>query len=126
MSAPRSDGGGSAIWGLRAVRGPASHKHSNPKWQRAKALGTDNRVLLVLVLIYDCLFNRSSFKGVTLPMRHPKSSLINYNELIIRIEIYVLLKSDEFRRIVFITRKGFLYCYSRMRNILTKYLLIFA
>ena len=62
MSAPRSDGGGAAIWAVRAVRGPASHKPSKPKWQRAKALGADNRVFMVLVLIYDCLFNRSSFK----------------------------------------------------------------
>ena len=52
------------------------------------------RVLLVLALIYDCLFNRSSFKGGT-PMRHPKSSSTNDNELIIRIEIYVLMKSDK-------------------------------
>ena len=73
--------------GLRAVRDPASHKPTNQRWQRAKALGADNRVILVLVLIYDCLFNRSSFKGL-LSMRHPKPSLINHNELIIWIEIY--------------------------------------
>ena len=59
--------------GLRAVRDPASHKPTNQRWQRAKALGADNRVLSVLVLIYDCLFNRSSFKGL-LSMRHPKPS----------------------------------------------------
>ena len=50
VSAPRSDGGGSAR-------------------QRAKALGADNRVFMVLVLICDCLCNRSSFKEVRLPMR---------------------------------------------------------
>ena len=43
MSAPRSDEGGSAIWVLRAVRGPTSHKHSKPKWQRAKALGAETK-----------------------------------------------------------------------------------
>ena len=43
VSAPRSDGGGSVIWALRAVRGPASHKNSKPKWQRAKALGADSK-----------------------------------------------------------------------------------
>ena len=62
MSAPRSDEGGSAIWVLRAVRGPASQKHSKPKWQRAKALGADNRVFKVLVLNYFV-------QGGTLPMR---------------------------------------------------------
>ena len=69
MSAPRSDGGGSAILALGAVRDPASHKHSKPKWQRAKALGADNRVFMVLVLIYDCLFNHSSFKEGRLSTR---------------------------------------------------------
>ena len=43
--------------------------------KRLKPLVLTQRVLLVLVLIYDCLFNRSSFKGVTLPMLHPKSSI---------------------------------------------------
>ena len=55
---------------VEAVRGQASHKHSNHKWQRAKALGADTKGfigfgrklsiarLLVLVASYDCLFNR--------------------------------------------------------------------
>ena len=45
MSAPRSDGGGSAR-------------------QRAKALGADNRVLLVLVLIYDFYLTVVRSRGV--------------------------------------------------------------
>ena len=76
MAAPRSDGGG----------------------LRAKTLDADNRVLLVLVLIYDCLFNHSSFNEVTLPMRPPKSSYTNHNKLIISIKSYALLKSDEVRK----------------------------
>ena len=35
VSAPRFDEGESDICGLRAVRGKASHKPSNHKWQRA-------------------------------------------------------------------------------------------
>ncbi|WP_223930244.1 hypothetical protein [Prevotella lacticifex] len=60
-----------------------------------KPLALTQRIFMVLGSIYDCPFNRSSFKGVTFPMRHPKSSSTNDNELIIRIEIYVLMKSDK-------------------------------
>ena len=68
MSAPRSDEGGSAIWDLRAVRGPASHKHSKPKWQRAKALGAGTKGFYSFGLNL-CIQPFFVQGGGTLPMR---------------------------------------------------------
>ena len=67
MSAPRSDGGGSAIWVLRAVRGPASHKHSKPKWQRAKALGAGTKGFYSFGL--NLCIQPFFVQGCILPMR---------------------------------------------------------
>ena len=56
MSAPRSDGGGSAIWDLRAVRGPASQSTQSQNGKGRKPLSLKQRVLLVLVLMKEPFF----------------------------------------------------------------------
>ena len=42
--------------GFEGGERPILSKHSKPKWQRAKALGAETKVLLVLVLMKEPFF----------------------------------------------------------------------
>ena len=75
------------LWGRWEAQPLTSPQSPNGKGRMPLAL--TQMVLLVLVLIYDCLFNRSSFKGVTLPMRHPKLSIFLVSAWLARVVLYL-------------------------------------